>query len=161
KSLLEIPEINLDWDWKAIWDYFQLLYIPAPRTIFENIKHLRPGYVLEFQNGQMKEVQYYNLPKLAREFAKRKPRSERELSEELEYLLQDSGRLQLRSDVPVGSLLSGGLDSSIVTAYSAVNSENPLHTSSVGFKEDTETELPQARLVAEKYKTQHHEMMIS
>src|SRR5947208_5451528 len=132
--------------------------IPAPLTIFRECRKLPAGHVLVWEGGE---------PALSR-FARPAPApvdglredDEAELVEELRARLRDSVRAHLVSDVPVGVLLSGGVDSATLAALAAEESSEPLRTFSSGFEERSFDELADARLVAERYGTRHRELVL-
>ncbi|MCA9487145.1 asparagine synthase (glutamine-hydrolyzing) [Candidatus Woesearchaeota archaeon] len=145
---------------EAVEFYFTLGYIPAPLTIFESIYKLEAGHNLIF-DLKKKETpskrKYFQIPKYEPEYNRKK------LIEEGKELLKDATKIRLRSDVPVGAFLSGGLDSSSVVAsmkniLKEENSKNKekVHTYSVGFKEKEYDETPYISLVKKQYKTKHH-----
>lgn len=141
-------------DRAALADYLSLLYVPAPRTIWTKARKLPAGHILLADADGIQVRRYWELPP---------PGGLRDAPpdavERTRELLEESARLRLRSDVPVGVLLSGGIDSSIVTALAARQSQTVLKTFSVGFGRGDD-ELPQAREVARRYGTQHHEISV-
>ena len=139
-------------DCEALDQYLTLRVIAPPRTMFRSIRKLAPGHFLIFKNGHVKIERYWNLryePKL--------PLKEGDLLEELEHRMLETIRYHMVSDVPIGAFLSGGLDSSIVVAMMSKVSEQPVKTFSVGVPYENYSELPFARMVAEKYQTIHFE----
>ena len=157
KSLLEHPEIEREIDAQAVDAYFTLGYVPDPLTIFRNIYKLPPGNHLTFEAGRVSIEQYWD-------FDFRSPdsrRDEQDYLDELVSLLDESVRLRLISDVPLGAFLSGGVDSSTVVALMARHMGQPVKTFSIGFHEDSYNELEYARLTAQKFGTEHHEFFVT
>src|SRR5712691_1807038 len=152
-ELRALPRGDVDLD--ALEAFLAFNSIPAPLTIFRDVRKLPPGHVLVWENGSVS----------VERFARPRPLEvrgddEAELVEELRARLRDSVRAHLVSDVPVGVLLSGGVDSSLLAALAAEESSEPLRTFSIGFEERTFDELGGARLVAERYGTQHRELVV-
>jgi asparagine synthase (glutamine-hydrolysing) len=132
--------------------------VPGPLTIFREVRKLQPGHVLTWQDGRSELLRYARpAPVPADEV---RDDEEAELVEELRARLRDSVRAHLMSDVPVGVLLSGGIDSSVLAALAAEELSEPLRTFSIGFEERSFDELGDARLVAERYGTDHHELVL-
>ena len=142
-------------DRAALDDYLRLLYVPAPRTIRENAKKLPAGHALVCERGGTRVFRYHTPPLPGSAGASTASRAAREIRP----VLEEAVRLQLRSDVPVAALLSGGVDSSTVVALMARELGPGVKTFSVGFG-TPEDELPMARLVADRYRTEHHELRI-
>ncbi len=157
KSLLEHPEIEREIDPQAVDAYFTLGYVPDPLTIFRNIYKLPPGNYLTFEGGRVSIDKYWDFdfrPSDSR-------RDEQDYLDELVSLLDESVRLRLISDVPLGAFLSGGVDSSTVVALMARHMGQPVKTFSIGFHEDSYNELEYARLTAQKFGTDHHEFFVT
>lgn len=148
----ELKEINPS----ALLKYLHFGYIPAPETAFKNIFKLPPGYLLEWSDGHAERRQYWDLPV----YGSREPRSEEECLEELESRLAEAVRIRLIADVPLGALLSGGVDSSAVVALMARASSAPVKTFSIGFSKQDFNEAHHARMVARHFGTEHHELMV-
>jgi asparagine synthase (glutamine-hydrolysing) len=156
KALL--PELSRELDLDAVEAYFDAGYVPAPLTIFRDARKLPQGCVLTLRAGAAEPVvERYARPAPAEVLRG----DEEELAEELRARLRDSVRAHLLADVPVGVLLSGGVDSSALTALAAEQSHERLHTFSIGFAEQSYDELGKARLVAERYGTRHHDLTLS
>src|SRR3989442_7377259 len=156
KALLAgAPELS-DVDSHALLSYFYFGYVPDPRTAFRGIHKLPPGHLLEFSSGQIHISQYWDLPS----YGIYSPRSEEECLEELEHRLAEAVRIRLLSDVPLGALLSGGVDSSLVVAMMARASSRPVKTFSIGFTNQDFNEAEYARLDAERFGTDHHELAV-
>ena len=158
KALLALPGFSRELDPDALEAYFDGGYVPAPLSIFRDARKLPPGHLLTVRTGDSE-------PRIER-YARPAPTSvqagsEDELAEELRMLLRDSVCAHLLSDVPVGVLLSGGVDSSALTALASERSSEQLHTFSIGFTEESYDELAKARVVAERFGTEHHELRLS
>ncbi|MAC40183.1 MAG: asparagine synthase (glutamine-hydrolyzing) [Pelagibacterales bacterium] len=142
-------------DKKALNLFLSLSYIPSPYTIYENVKKMMPGTFLEINfNRDIKEKRYYDLLKIIKNIPKKN--NFKNACDELRKLMIDSVRKRMISDVPIGSFLSGGLDSSIVSSIMSNISENPINTFSIGFKEESYDESLRAELVAKKIKSNHN-----
>jgi asparagine synthase (glutamine-hydrolysing) len=154
KSILKYPKLTKTLDPLALNNYLTFEYIPSPRSIFKEIRKLEPGHWLIWKDGHIQTDAYWQLIPEERSW------NENEAREKLAYLLNDSVRLRLVSDVPLGAFLSGGIDSSIVVSQMAELMSTPVKTFSIGFKESSYNELRYARSVAEKYHTDHHEFTL-
>jgi asparagine synthase (glutamine-hydrolysing) len=157
KALVEDPAVSRDLDWEAVRDYFAHLCVPAPRTIFRAIRKLPPAsYLIASPDGGEPEIRRYWTLRMAPDDAV----SEAEWIARLQALLDDTVRLHMVSDVPIGAFLSGGVDSSTVVASMARVSNAPVKTFSIGFDEADFDELAFARRVATRYATDHFEMVV-
>jgi len=156
KAILTAAPELADVDRQALLQYMYLGYIPGPATAFTSIRKLPPGHLLQFQSGNLQMRQYWDVPR----YDTHVPRSEQECLEELEYRLAEAVRIRLISDVPLGALLSGGTDSSTVVALMARASSKPVKTFSIGFKHADFNESHYARMVAEKFGTEHQELIL-
>ena len=145
-------------DLEALESFLAFNSIPAPLTIFREIRKLPPGHILLWSNGES-ELRRFARPAPV-EAGDVRREDEAELVEELRSRLRDSVRAHLVSDVPVGVLLSGGVDSAVLAALAAEESPEPLRTFSIGFEERSFDELADARLVAERYATRHRELVL-
>ena len=156
KSILavapELAEVNRS----ALLQYMYLGYIPDPATAFVGIHKLPPGHLLEFERGEVRIRQYWDLP----QYGTYQPASEEECLREMEHRLEEAVRIRLISDVPLGAMLSGGADSSTVVALMARASSKPVKTFSIGFKHADFDESQYARIVAQKFSTDHHELVL-
>ncbi len=146
-------------DLEALSQFFTFEYIPAPRTIFKGIRKLLPGQMMIVQNGRVKTRRYWDV-RYAAEAPPAESRSEESWAEEIYERLKGAVRRRLISDVPLGVFLSGGIDSSAVTALMAEVSSGPVRSFSIGFQEETFNELPWARVVAERFRTEHTEFVV-
>lgn len=158
KALLRHPRVDARLDYRGLSLYLSLKYVPAPDTMFAGIRSLEPGHFLHARNGRTKTGRYWDVS-----FAKNRPlKSEDEYCRELLSLLRESVELRLRSDVPFGAFLSGGLDSSLVVALMAEAMDEPVKTFSVGFSGAAgQDELPYARQVAARFGCDHHDFEIT
>jgi asparagine synthase (glutamine-hydrolysing) len=157
KSLLEHPGVRHETSAESLDAYFSLGYVPDPLSIFKSIKKLPPGHFLTFSNGRLRVKQYWDFTYEANGDRLR----EEDYLEELRALLDEAVRIRLVSDVPLGAFLSGGIDSSTVVALMASQMGQPVKTFSIGFLEDTYSELKFARLTAKKFGTEHHEFFVT
>jgi asparagine synthase (glutamine-hydrolysing) len=156
KAVLEHPDVEREINAQALDAYFTLGYVPDPFSIFRNIHKLPPGHYLNFTSGHVQVTQYWDF-----DFKPDESRNESDYVDELRHLLDESVRLRLISDVPLGAFLSGGIDSSTVVALMARHMGQPVKTFSIGFHEDSYNELKYARLTAEKFGTDHHEFIVT
>jgi asparagine synthase (glutamine-hydrolysing) len=141
---------------EGVSNFFCFGYIPDPLTAFTRIQKLPPGHLLEFADGKISIRQYWDLPV----FTEYEPRSEEECLETLEHLLTEAVRSRLISDVPLGALLSGGVDSSTVVALMARIGVGKVKTFSIGFSHEDFNEAEHARSVARQFGTEHHELYV-
>jgi asparagine synthase (glutamine-hydrolysing) len=158
KALLPHPALERRLDPLSVSKYFTYGYVPAPHTIFKDVYKLQPGTCLMFDRQGLRQEVYWDIP------LEDNPVNDSnvdECAEGLLALLRDAVVKRLRSDVPVGVFLSGGLDSSTITALAAGAVSGRLHTFSVGFGEKTYDESPYARQVAQQYGTEHHHEILS
>jgi asparagine synthase (glutamine-hydrolysing) len=161
-ALLAHPGVGTRVDPAALDAYLALQYVPHPDTIFADVKKLPPGHILEVEAGGAPRVRaYYDLEaRLAAGAGTPGPATEAETLALIRSTVEEAVQSRLMADVPVGAFLSGGIDSSIVVACMARQSSRPVKTFAVGFTDSGATELPYARLVAERYGTDHHELMV-
>ncbi|MBI3967635.1 MAG: asparagine synthase (glutamine-hydrolyzing) [Chloroflexi bacterium] len=147
-------------DLVALHDYLGLNYVPGPRSIVAGIRKLLPGHrlTLDLDRGVPAIDRFWDVPRPAPRVSARRPTGE--LERELLELLREVVRDQMISDVPLGAFLSGGVDSSLIVALMSEVSEQPVRTFSIGFKERSFDELDYARLVADRFGTEHHELVL-
>jgi asparagine synthase (glutamine-hydrolysing) len=157
RALLQDPDIPRDVDFEALDAYLALRWIPAPLSAFEAVRKLPPASLLVLEDGRAQIRRYWELD------YGRSPGSsdERELVEQLREELRAAVRKRMISDVPLGAFLSGGIDSSAVVAAMAEHSSEPVRTFSIGFDDKRYDELDQARLVAERFGTEHEELVVT
>jgi asparagine synthase (glutamine-hydrolysing) len=158
KALLQHPEVKASLDLESLSEYVSLKYVCSPKTLFAGIQSLPPGHCIHVANGNIKVRRYWDLS-----FQKEKPFStETEYAERLLALLRDTIKIHLRSDVPFGAFLSGGLDSSLIVALMAEQLSTPVKAFSVGFDGDgVADELPYAEQVAKAFGCEHHTLKIT
>lgn len=137
--------------------YLTLSYIPVPYTFFKNVHKVKPGHCLIIQNSNVKEHKYWDLPEIDEENMRTDKKS---IYENFSNLLTDSVKIRMRSDVPYGAFLSGGLDSSSVVSIMSKISSFPVETFTIGFKEKSYDERDLAAAVAKKFHTNHHEYIV-
>ena len=147
------PEINFG----ALPDVFANRGTSDDATIFQNVKRLSPGHFLIWKNGKITIKKYWDVSFEPKTVVK----NERETIEEWHQLFREAVKLRLMADVPLGMFLSGGIDSSAILAEMATMVDQPVKTFSVAFQEREANELHYARLVADKFKTEHHEVTVS
>jgi asparagine synthase (glutamine-hydrolysing) len=156
KVLLAHSQISRTIDLTALDQYLSLNYVPGPRTLVEGIEKLPPGHYLEWSGRESRILPYWNL-----EFRPVMALKEADALEELDRLMRHSIREHLISDVPLGILLSGGVDSSTIVHYAAAESSRRLKTFSISFQGRRFDESQYARKVAEQYGTEHYEFNLS
>jgi asparagine synthase (glutamine-hydrolysing) len=140
---------------QALCDYFSYGYIPAPKTIYRDVRKVQPGHYLVASESGCKEVSYWDLS-----FANVENRTEDEWCEALRQALCEATRVRLMSDVPLGAFLSGGVDSSSVVALMSQLMKRPVTTCSIGFEDRQYNEADYARDVAQRFQTDHHEQVV-
>lgn len=136
-------------------------YIAEPDTIFENVYKLEPGAVLTFKNGSASVRKYWDIKKVYRACQENPITDYEQAKQELKELLNKAVTSRMIADVPLGSFLSGGYDSSLMTAIAQEHANEPLKTFSIGFSEERYNEAKYAKQVAEYLGTKHTEMIIS
>lgn len=136
--------------------YLSLGYILAPRTIYKDVKKLRPAHTITVRARSETERRYWTLS-----FADPKHVSLETATDEFESLLDEAVRCRLMSEVPLGAFLSGGIDSSLVVSSMARILKRPVVTNSIGFDERALSELPAARCIASHLGTDHHEFIVT
>jgi asparagine synthase (glutamine-hydrolysing) len=156
KSVLASGLVPTDLDFDAIDSYLSLGFTPAPRTPLAAVRKLMPGELLLVEDGRVRIERYWDFPLPSADPSDR--RTESDWAEELLEILDESVRLRLMADVPLGAMLSGGLDSSLIVALMARRSQEPVKTFSVGFSGAADNELDAARNVANLFGTEHHEI---
>jgi asparagine synthase (glutamine-hydrolysing) len=158
KALLVDERLDRTADPVAINHYLSYTYVPAPLSAVSGVHKLEPGHMLVWQNGQVATHRYWQLNYAPS--GKQDPRSDEELVAELRERLIESVELRMISERPVGAFLSGGLDSSAVVGAMREAGVTDIKTFSIGFEEEKFNELPYARQVAERFQTDHHELIV-
>ena len=156
KALLRVPGVKISVNLEAVWDYLAYRYVPGPKTLFTGIRKLMPGTAATWERGKLKEERYWTAPD-------RSPcclqLPQRDTVSTFLSRLDEAVKLQMVSDVPFGAFLSGGLDSSTIVALMSRHNSK-VKTFSVGFSEDSYSELDYADEVATHFGTQHHEIVV-
>ena len=157
KVLLANPSVKTEINTDALRRFLSFDYVPAPFSIYENIYKLPAAHFLSVENGEFKTRRYWNLT-----FHKNgNTQTFKEASQQLRDLLDDAVSMRLVSDVPLGILLSGGVDSSTVAAFAARQASEKIKTFSIGFEEDSFDESKYARRVAKHIGSEHFEEKLS
>jgi asparagine synthase (glutamine-hydrolysing) len=157
KVLLAHPAVRPGLNLNALRQYLSFDYVPAPLSIYEGISKLPAAHTLTLESGQIKVERYWRLSYQTRQPVPSVP----EAADELRQLLADSVRMRLVSDVPLGILLSGGIDSSVVAALAVRAASETVKTFSISFAESSFDESQYARAVAKFLGTDHHEERFS
>lgn len=156
KALLQAGQLQMTLDPTAVYQYLCFGFVPHPRTAYAEIAALPPAHTLQIDTaGRWTLRRYWQLPPSGTFTGSRQ-----DALDQVRAVFDESVRIRLRSDVPVGVFLSGGIDSGLVTASAARAAAEPLRTFSVGFADERFDERPLARLVAEQYGTRHTEILV-
>jgi len=165
KAIIAHPSVKPELDLNALRHYVSFDYVPAPMSIFKGIHKLPAAHVLTLENGEVRTRRYWDISFVKPTVSDRRSRSETAgLTEEagnLRDLLSDAVRMRLVSDVPLGILLSGGIDSSTIAAFATQHATERVKTFSIGFEEDSFDESKYARKVAKHLNTEHYEDKLS
>jgi asparagine synthase (glutamine-hydrolysing) len=154
-ALATVPGLPRDVDVAALDVYLTHSYIPAPLSIFQAVRKLPAGHFMTVREGGCRVERYWSLNHLPAFEA-----DPAELTEQLRHEMLTAVRLRLLSDVPLGVCLSGGVDSSSVVAMTSQLTAKPVKTFSIGFSEAAFSELDHARIVADRFQTDHHEFVV-
>lgn len=157
KAILQVPGIEKRIAPTALDSFLTYQYVPYPESILAGFSKLPPAHFAMFRNGELKTRRYWNPPfaDLARQTS-----TLEDNASQLRELVEESVRLRMRSDVPVGAFLSGGVDSTIIAGVMQQLVDHPVHTFSIGFDEPRFDERSFARMAAEKLGTEHHEFVV-
>ena len=155
KAILDVPGVSRDIDLLALSDYFSLLYIPAPRTIFSAIRKLPAGHYALATSTSFEVRSYWDL-----DFTPTPQLNELQIMDDITAILEEATRLRMISEVPLGAFLSGGIDSSAVVAMMARSSREPVVTNSISFSVAKYNEIEYARQIANQFATNHHEFHV-
>jgi len=161
KALLANPSVPADLDLDSLRQYLSFDYVPAPRSIYKNIDKLPAAHIMVVENGEVSTRRYWNLSWQKSAGQNQNGNGLKSKAAELRTLLSDAVRMRLVSDVPLGVLLSGGVDSSTVAAFATEHATETVKTFSIGFAEDSFDETRYARKVAAHLGTDHYEEMLS
>ena len=155
KVFHHFPNFDKTIDLNAVSLFLQQGYISAPHCIFEKVKKLEPGSFLEIDVEKNVRIwKYWGIEKIYNQSSV-STASESEIAEQLESILKESFKLRLVSDVPVGMFLSGGIDSSLVTAMLQKSTNRQIKTFTIGFEEPKYNEAPYAKAIAQQLETDH------
>ncbi len=156
KTFLKIPEFEKKINKKAIHYYLTYQYIPTPMTIWKGVKALEPANFMTVRDSGIENIQrYWDI-----DYRNKTDLSFKQSKEKIRSLLKDATRKRMISDVPLGAFLSGGLDSSIIVGLMSEISDKPVKTFSIGFEEEEFSELEYAKIIADKFNTEHHEFVV-
>jgi asparagine synthase (glutamine-hydrolysing) len=155
KSIIISKDVKKEIDISSLHFFLSFLYVPAPQTMFSNIKKLLPGHTMIVKNGQIHIKKYWEIS-----FSGNNRRKDAYYIEGLREVLAEAVKMRLVADVPLGAFLSGGIDSSSVVALMASSSPDPVKTFSIGFTEQGYNEANDARKVARHLRTDHYEEIL-
>lgn len=158
-AVAAFPGLDRSFDWESLPEYLLYRYVPGPNTFFKSIKKLPPGHFATWRDGRLVTSRYYT-PPYAEDVGVAETGDIDQASGVFLEALREAVGLRLRSDAPFGAFLSGGIDSATIVALMSEQLANPVETFSIGFHEGEFSELPYARLVAKRFKTNHEEMLI-
>ena len=160
KPIMKCPEFTGEIEQRVLSRYLFHQYINAPESIYRNVYKVEAGSVLRFSHGEIKTWKYWNVRKVYHEAQGNRIENYQEAKEQLKTLLKRSVKARMIADVPLGAFLSGGYDSSLVTAIAQECSDSPVKTFSIGFHEEKYNEAKYAKAVAEYLGTDHTELYI-
>jgi asparagine synthase (glutamine-hydrolysing) len=156
RALMQDPEVPREIDHQALDAYLAYGWVPGPMSALAAVRKLMPASALVYRDGAAQIERYWRLDYSR----KRASQPVQEVQEELRASIRRAVRRRMVADVPMGAFLSGGIDSSAVVAAMAENSSEPVKTFSIGFEDEQFNELPQARLIAREFSTDHHELIV-
>lgn len=160
KPIMKCPGFTAKIEERVLSRYLFQQYINAPESIYQNVYKVEPGAVLRFHQGGISTWKYWDIKEVYHRAQTERIEDYKEAKEQLKTLLKQSVKMRMIADVPLGSFLSGGYDSSLVTAIAQACSESPVKTFSIGFHEEKYNEAKYARAVAEHLGTDHTELYI-
>jgi asparagine synthase (glutamine-hydrolysing) len=158
KPIIAYPHFSKEINFQSLSNYLYHGYITGADSIFSNVNKLEPGTYLKLSEGKPEITRYWDLVELYKKNSPQKIESENECLTMLDDLLTDSVRYRMISDVPIGSFLSGGIDSSLITAVMQKISDNPVNTFTIGFDDEKFNEAENAAAVSKYLGTNHHEL---
>lgn len=153
KAILQYQNLKKELDLNNLWTHLIFRHCPAPNTVVKNVKKLLPGHYLIFKNGKIEIRNYWQA-----DFSENQS-AYKDLEEQLKSQLRESIQSHLVADVPIGIMLSGGIDSSALVALAAEKIKN-IKTFTIGFTGQKDNEFEYARIIAKKFKTKHQELLI-
>lgn len=157
KSILLYPGVKREINPNGISSYLSCRYVVGEETLFDNIYSLKPGNMMTVSDSGILFKSYWDIPVIEQ----KADHGEAFYTDKIRELLTKSVQYRMISDVPIGAYLSGGLDSSLAVAIMAEQSDTPVKTFTIGFEEDGFNEFEYSRMVAERYKTEHREIILS
>ena len=157
KPILINPEVKREVNINALYNFLTFTYVPSPNTVFKNIFKLNPGHYISISNNHFIVKRfYYNIPE-SQSF-----KNEEEITEELQNKIYNAVKRQMISDVPIGAMLSGGVDSTTIATIMSTISNSPIKTFTVGFSDNFKyNELDDAKFIADKIGSEHHPLVVS
>jgi asparagine synthase (glutamine-hydrolysing) len=159
KSILELSDVKRELNIDAVSSYFSFRYPILNNTFFKNIYSLAPAHYIKISQSGVEVKEYWNVSNKFKE--QQNDKGEEYYIHKLKELLDSAVKYRMISDVPFGSFLSGGVDSSVITALMAKNSDAPIKTFTIGFEEEGFNEFEYANIIADKYNTNHKEIILS
>jgi asparagine synthase (glutamine-hydrolysing) len=159
KSILELENIERKLNINAVSSYLSFRYPILNDTFFENIYSLAPAHYIKLSNENTEIIEYWNVTDKFKE--QKNDKGEAYYLDTLKELLESSVKYRMIADVPFGAFLSGGVDSSVITALMAQNSTEPIKTFTIGFEEEGFNEFSYAKVIADKFQTKHTEIILS
>lgn len=159
KALLCEQRVKRQVDLQALADFLSVRYVPGPATLFADIYKIQPGHWLLYEQGHVHQECYWDFAfnRIDRQSEQHTPEM---YIEGVRQHIQRAVEERMMADVPLGALLSGGVDSSIIVGTMSQVARQPVKTFAVGFDVPAYSELPYARLVAEQFGTEHHELVV-
>jgi asparagine synthase (glutamine-hydrolysing) len=155
KSLLCHPQVKRQVDVQALADFLSVRYVPGPATLFAQISKVLPGHMVLYEHGELKEHCYWDFT-----FGKTENHPVEHYIQGIRQHIKRAVEERMMADVPLGAMLSGGVDSSIITGTMSQLMDEPVKTFSVGFDVPEYSELPYARLVSRHFGTEHHDLIV-
>ncbi len=160
KPIMKCPGFTGEIEARVLSRYLFQQYINAPESIWKKVYKVEPGAVLRYLHGEISTWKYWDIKEVYRQAQQNRVKEYCDAKEQLKALLKKSVRMRMIADVPLGSFLSGGYDSSLITAIAQECSDSPVKTFSIGFHEERYNEAKYARAVAEYLGTNHTELYI-
>lgn len=161
KPIIKYENFTKELNKSVLGEYFTKQYITSPNTIFNNVFKVNPGEIITFSNFKLEKKQFWDFNTLQRKKKNLYKKNFKTAIKELNEKLRDSIRYRMIADVPIGILLSGGYDSSLVTAIAQKLSSNKIKTYTIGFKDKKFNEAEYAKEIADYLGTEHHELYIT